>query len=335
MSKKINAMQTGRRRVMAGVLALGAMMSAAGLSGTAHAANYPERPITLIVPFGPGGGVDNISRRFAQELGEVLGQTVIVENRSGAGSAVGVKAATRAPADGYTLLIADAALVINELLGDPPPYEYDKTLKAVSMVSSAPYILVGSNALEASTVDEIVKQASSGEKGLTFASAGVGTAAHMTGELFRMKTKANLMHVPYRSGNPAMTDLVAGQVDIVFTTIASAAPFLAQGRAKGIATTGRERSPEHPDLPTLDETLGEFEVYFWTSLFVPADTPADIVETLTAATHKVLERDAMKAALKESGNTPKPLSAADTEAFIKGEAAMWTDVIKKSGLKIN
>jgi len=312
-------------------LGISTLFSAA--AGAAQSAAYPERPITLIVPFGPGGGVDNIARRYAQELGDILGQTVAVENRSGAGSTVGVKAAMRAAPDGYTLLIADAALVINELLADPAPYEYQKSLQPVSMISSAPYILVGSNLLQANTVDEVVKQAGAQPQGLTFASAGVGTAAHMTGELFRMKTGANLMHVPYRSGNPAMTDMVAGQVDMVFTTIASALPFLDQGRAKGIATTGRERSSEFPGLPTLNELLGSFEVYFWTSLFVPAGTPAPIVERLAAATHEALQRDAMKATLKEGGNTAMPLSTPDTEAFIQDQAVMWRDVIASSGLQ--
>lgn len=327
----INAVSFSRRRIMKA--ALGGL-AAASLARPAVASNYPERPITLIVPFGPGGGVDNIGRHFAQALDRALGQSVIIENRSGAGSLVGIKAAMRAPADGYTLLLADAALVINALLADPAPYDFRNDLAPVSMVSRAPYILVKSQALKADTVQDIVTEAKTKEKGLTFASAGVGTAAHMTGELFRLKTQAPLMHVPYRSGSPAMADLVAGQVDLVFTTIASARPYLEQGRAVGVATTGKERSEEFPDLPTLDEIFGEFEVYFWTSLFVPGGTPQPIVEALEAAAREALGKPEIQTAFKEGGNAAMPLPAKETAAFIEGEAAMWEDVIRKSGVKI-
>lgn len=322
-----------RRRALSVALAAGAVMATAGMAPAVQAATYPDRPITLIAPFGAGGGVDNIARRLAQELSGELGQPVVVENRPGAGSLVGVNAAIRSAADGYTVLIADPAYIINSLLTDPAPYDYRKDLKPVSMISRAPYILVASDAMPG-TVEDIVAEAGKRENGLTFASAGVGTAAHMTGELFRMRTGAKLLHVPYRSGNPAMTDLSAGQVDIVFTTIASAAPYLKQGRAKPIATTGKERSFEHPDLPTLDEKLKDFEVYFWTSLFVPANTPQEIVDKLEQAAHKVLKHDVMLTTLKEGGNSPMPMSAEDTKAFIEKEATMWKDVIRKADIKI-
>jgi len=300
----------------------------------AHAAgNYPQRPITLIVPFGPGGGVDNVARRLVQELEGLLPQTVVVENRAGAGSVVGVSAAARSAPDGYTILIADPALVINSLIAEKPQYDYARDFVPVSLVSRAPYILVSSTSLPAGTVEEIVERSRQG-KGLSFASAGVGTAAHMTGELFRLRTGAQLLHVPYRGGNPAMTDLAAGQVDMVFTTIASARPYLDQRRAKPIATTGTERSPEFPELPTLEERLKDFQVYFWTALFAPAGTPPEIIKTLEEAVHNALQRDRLKKALAETGNIPTPLSGEETRAFIEGENSMWKEVIQKTGLKL-
>lgn len=320
-----------RRRIMK--MALGGLV-ATSTARPAAAADYPERPITLIVPFGPGGGVDTIARHFAQALDRVLGQSIVIENRSGAGSLVGIKAAMRAPADGYTLLLADPALVINALLADPAPYDFRTGLSPVSMVSRAPYILVKSQALEADNVQDIVALAKAREEGLSFASAGVGTAAHMTGELFRLKTQAPLMHVPYRGGSPAMADLVAGQVDLAFTTIASAKPYLEQGRAVGVATTGKQRSEEYPDLPTLNEIFGEFEVYFWTSLFAPGGTPASVIAVLEAAAREALDKPEIQTAFREGGNEAVPLPAKETSAFIEGEAVMWDDVIRKSGVKI-
>ena len=231
------------------------------------------------------------------------------------------------------MLIADPALVINELLADERPYDFRKDLTPVSLVSRAPYILVRSPALKADTVQDIVDEAKNKKDGLSFASAGVGTAAHMTGELFRLKTGSSLVHVPYRSGGAAMTDLASGLVDLAFTTISAAKPYIEKGLAVAIATTGKERSEEFPDTPTLYESIDGFEVYFWTSLFVPNGTPDAIVKQLTELTHQALGKEKVQLGFKQGGSIAMPMSSQETGTFIENEASMWEKVIEQSGMK--
>ena len=309
---------------------------AAGLPiapSSASAANYPEHAITLIVPYAPGGGVDTTARVFVRQLEKALKQTVVIENRSGAGSLIGIGAALRAAPDGYTLLLADPALAINQNLSPKEPYDARHDLKAISIVTTAPYVLVATNGLDASSPDEVIALSKKTKKGLTFASAGIGTAPHMTGELLKLKTNSNLIHVPYRGGAPAMTDLTAGQVDLAFTTIASARASLAQGRIRGIATTGKERAPDFPSLPTLAETVPGFNVRYWTGLFAPAKTPPEIIKQLNEATRLALQSPELSEALKSSGETATYLQIEQSEKFLDNEIRMWADVISQANLK--
>ncbi|WP_459615173.1 Bug family tripartite tricarboxylate transporter substrate binding protein [Bordetella sp. 2513F-2] len=326
-------MPESRRGLLRGRAALACVLLAGlGWAASAVAAGYPSQPVRLVVPYPPGGGVDTIARAVAQPLAEALGQSVVIENRAGAGSQIGVAAAMRAEPDGYTLLIADPALPINQVLRQPAPYDARTGLVAVGRLTASPYVMVRTPGLPAETVQAIGALSRQRADGVTFATAGVGTAAHMAGELLRLRTGANLVHVPYKGGALAMSDLVSGLVDTSITTTAAARVYLAEGRLAGVATTGRTRSAAFPGLPALAETLPGFEVLFWTGLFAPPGTPPEAVQALQRALAHALASPALREALARSGDEIAPLAGPDFAAFVAGQVETWARVVREAGL---
>jgi len=313
-----------------------AIVLAAATAGpsTSSGQAYPSRPVRLIVPYAPGGVVDFIGRTLGQRLSEQLGQSVIADNRPGAGGIIGVEATAKSAPDGYTLVIMDPAIVINPVLQDSVPYDVIRDLTAVSIVGSSPLVLVSNPGLPVKDVAELVAYAKAHPGTLNFASAGIGTTPHMAGELMKLRIGAQMTHVPYKGMGPAMADVVAGRVQFSFGSITSALPFLKDHRIRGLATTGPKRSGALPDLPTMIEAgLPGFEVELWLGLFGPAGLPRDALARLNADAKKAIEHPQARAAFAKVGVEPRGTSAEDAAAFIRAENEKWGKVVRDAKLK--
>ena len=300
----------------------------------AHSQNYPTKSVRLIVPYAPGGIVDYAGRLIAQRLGNSLGQNFVVDNRPGAGGIIGIETASKASGDGYTLLIMDPAIVINPSLLAQVPYDINKDLVAVTILSSSPLILAINAKVPANSVQELVNLAKSQPGTLSFASAGVGTTPHMAGEMFKARIQQNIVHVPYKGSGPAMTDLISGQVQMTFSSITAALPFIKDGRLRGLATTGSKRAAALSNLPTIAEAgFPGFEVNLWLAVFVPADTPKNIVARLNIELQNALRLPEVKSSLEKVGVEPLGNSPQEAAAYVKSEFGKWAKVIKDGGLR--
>ena len=311
------------------------ILSAGILSmGTAFSAEpYPVRPIRMIVGFAPGGGTDLTARPVAQKLSELLGQQVIVENRPGAAGNIATEQVVKAAPDGYTLLMGTiAALAINPSLYGNLRFDPETDLAPVIQVVDATNVLALHPSVPASSVKELIALAR--EKSLSAGSSGIGATGHLSIELFNLMAGVKLVHVPYKGGGPAMSDLVGGQVNLIFATTASAIPHLKSGRIKGIAVTTAKRSALLPDLPTISEAgLDGFDANNWYGLVVPAKTPRAIIDQLNAEVTRVLAMPEVKTTLFNQGLDPAPGTPEQFGAYIRSERAKWAKVIKASGAK--
>ena len=300
----------------------------------AAAQPFPSKSLRIVVPYAPGGGVDYVGRTLGQKLSEQFGQAVVIDNRGGAGGMLGVEVAARAGADGYTLLVMDPAIVINQSLQPQVPYDVLKDFRTVTIVTSSPLVLAINPKVGARSVTELVTIAKAKPGTLSFASAGIGTTPHMAGEFFKSRIGQDIVHVPYKGSGPAMADLVAGNVQMTFSSIAAAIPFIKEGRLAGLATTGPKRVGALSDLPTMIEAgFPGFEVEFWQGLFVPAATPKDIVARLHAETLKALGTADLRASLAKVGNDPVGNSQAEADQFVRAELAKWAKLVKSAGIK--
>ena len=315
-----------------GALACG-FLSAAAVS-LAGAQNFPARSIRLIVPYAPGGIVDYVGRLLGQRLADAYGQNVVIDNRPGAGGIIGIETAGRANADGYTLLIMDPAIVINPSLLPKVPYDIGRDLTAITILSNSPLVLAVNAKVPAASVQELVKLAQAQPGKLSFASAGVGTTPHMAGELFKARIHQNIVHVPYKGSGPAMTDLIAGQVQMTFSSITAALPFIKDGRLRGLATTGARRAAALGNLPTMAESgFPGFEVNLWLGLFAPAATPRNVVASLNSQVRTALHEPAVSAGMEKVGAEPLGNASQDAANYVRSEYAKWASVIKEGGLK--
>jgi len=302
--------------------------------GTAFSAEpYPVRPIRMIVGFAPGGGTDLTARPVAQKLSELLGQQVIVENRPGAAGNIATEQVVKAAPDGYTLLMGTiAALAINPSLYGNLRFDPATDLAPVIQVVDATNVLALHPSVQAGSVKELIALAR--EKSLSAGSSGIGATGHLSIELFNLMAGVKLVHVPYKGGGPAMSDLIGGQVNLIFATTASAIPHLKSGRIKGIAVTTAKRSALLPELPTISESgLEGFDANNWYGLVVPAKTPRAIIDQLNAEVTKVLAMPEVKTTLFNQGLDPAPGTPEQFGAYIRSERAKWAKVIKASGAK--
>jgi len=307
---------------------------AAWTLNTAYAADpYPVKPIRMIVGFAPGGGTDLTARPVAQKMSELLGQQVIVENRPGAAGNIATEQVARAAPDGYTLLMGTiAALAINPSLYGNLRFDPETDLAPVIQVVDSTNVLALHPSVPASSVRELIALAK--EKSLSAGSSGVGATGHLAIELFNLMAGVKLVHVPYKGGAPAMSDLVGGQVHLVFATTASAIPHVKSGRIKGIAVTTAKRSALLPELPTISEAgLAGFDANNWYGLVVPAKTPRAIIDQLNAEVTKILNMPDVRTALFNQGLDPAPGTPEQFGAYIKSERTKWARVIKESGAK--
>jgi len=297
---------------------------------------YPTRPITLVVPFAAGGSTDVVSRIIAQKMGESLGQQVIVENVAGAGGSTGAARVSKAEADGYTILMGTVAThALNPLMLKRKPYDPVEDFAPISLLAIVPNVLVVNPEIPAKTVSEVVALLKADPAKYNYASSGMGTPLHLSGELFKSMAKVEMRHIPYRGSGPALNDVVAGQVPIMFDNLPSASELIKAGSLRAIAVTTKERAPSFPDLPTINEAgLTGYETYTWNALFAPPGTPKDIIERLNAEARKAVADPAVQERLKTFsatvvGSTPEALGE-----HVKTEIARWTPVVKEAGVQI-
>ena len=309
-------------------LLLWAAALALSLAASARAETFPSRPIHLIMPYAPGGIVDFAGRVLAQKLGEVLGQPVVAENRPGAGGIVGVEYVARSTPDGYDLVIMDPAYVINPIMQKSMPYSIFKDLVTVSVVNSSPEVLVVSPQLGVKTYAELVAYGKANPGKLNYASAGVGTTPHLAAAMWAQRSGIDAVHVPYKGVGPSYVDLIGGKVQMLFSSIAGALPFTGKGSVTALATTGSERSPVYPDLPTVAEAgLPGYVVDLWLGVYTPANVPPDVVAKLNAGIGKALKDEQLKASFATFGLTPRGTTLAEGAAFTKSEYEKWKKVI--------
>jgi tripartite-type tricarboxylate transporter receptor subunit TctC len=295
--------------------------------------SYPSRPIKMIVPYAPGGGVDAAGRLLAQELSAHLPYPVVVENRGGAGGVLGTQAVATAAPDGQTLLLVSAVVVTSQSIMKNPPFDTMKDLRAVSLVGSSPLVLVVHPSIPATDVKSLIAYAKANPGKLNYSSAGVGTSPHLAAALLSVRTGAKMTHVPYRGSGPAMADLIAGTVQMAFSSIAAAKPHIVAGTLRGLATTGAKRFALLPSLPTVAETVPGVEIDLWTALFVPAATPDSIVASLSQAVTKALHSDAVKEGFLRTGQEATGSTPQEAQAFIKSELVKWTQVVKDAKIE--
>jgi tripartite-type tricarboxylate transporter receptor subunit TctC len=318
-----------RPLALASALILGAVLPA-------QAQTYPSKPVRLVLPYAPGGIIDYVGRTLAQKLTEILGQSVVADNRPGAGGILGTDSVARSAPDGYTLVLMDPAIVINPTLQSDVPYDVFKNLQTVSIVSSSPEVLVISPALPVTTFPELVAYGKANPGKLNFASAGIGTTPHLAGEMFKLRTGIDATHVPYKGIGASYTDMMSGKVQMAFSSIAGALPFTADNRVRALATTGALRSSVYPALPTVAEAgLPGFEVDLWLGVFAPSGLPAPVLARLNADLKKALEAADLKAALAKVGVEPRGTSPDEGAIFLRAEFDKWKQVITDGKIKEN
>ncbi|MBO1114552.1 tripartite tricarboxylate transporter substrate binding protein [Bordetella petrii] len=302
----------------------------------AAAAAWPDKPVTLVVPYPPGGPTDIVARSVAQGLGDELGQTVIVDNRSGAGGNIGADLVAKSAPDGYTLLLATTAHAINMSLFKNLGYDTRKSFAPISLLTKGPLVIVTRPDLPAKNVGELIALAKASPGKLTFASSGNGQSTHLSAELFNTMAGIRMVHVPYRGSAPAMTDVMGGQADIMFNTMLSSMPYVKDGKLRALAVTSAARSPAAPDVPTVAESgLDGYEATAWNGLMAPAGTPEAVVQKLSAALRKVLGRPDLQKQFAQQGFDADWMTPAEYGQFLDNEIRKWAEVVKVSGATVN
>ena len=319
------------KRVMAALLALGPV-----LGGAAQVQTYPERPIRLIVPFSPGGTSDLMGRVVGQRLGELLGTTVVVDNRGGAGGTLGAALAAQAPPDGYTLLVPHVGLAVNETLYAKKPYNALKDLTPISLLGETPNAVVVSNALPVKSIQDLLALSRKQPGKLTCSSAGVGSAAHLAMALLEYSANVKFTHVPYKGGGPSMIAVIAGQVDFSIPAYPTAVPHIKSGKLRIIAVTGTKREPTAPDVPTVAEAgVPGYQFGIWFSMFAPAGTPKPIIARLNQEVVKTLAAPDIRQKLAQTGVNAGTSTPEELGKHLQAEVTKWAKVIKAAGIPIN
>ena len=293
----------------------------------ARAEDFPSRPIHLILPFQPGGIVDFAGRVLGQKLSDALGQTVVPDNKPGAGGIVGLDYVAHSPPDGYNIVLIDPSVVINPTLQKSLPFDLFKDLTTVSIINSSPEVLVVAPQLGIKTYQELVAYGKANPGKLNYASAGVGTTPHLAAAMWAQRTGIAAVHVPYKGVGPSFVDLMSNKVQMEFSSIAGALPFTSKGSVVALATTGSKPSPVYPDLPTVSQFLPGYDVDLWLGVYAPAGTPPDVLAKLNSGIAKALQDDQLKAAFAKFGLTPRGTSLDEGKAFTQSEYEKWKKVI--------
>ena len=305
----------------------------AGAAVTALAQTWPTRPVKLIVGFSPGGGVDINARLLAGKLSDLLGQQVIVENRPGAGTNIANEFVAKAAPDGHTLLINTSAVTINMSLYKNPPFNTLRDFVPVAVFSDSQNIMVVNAAKPFKSVADVISAARAKPGALTYGSAGAGSTQHLTGELFKLETKTDILHIPYKGSAPALTALMAGEIDMVFINVPAILPHVKSGRLRPLAAAGAKRSEILPEVPTLKESGINLVMALWYGVFAPAGTPKEIVARLSASINKAAYAPDIKQRLLDQGAEPVGNSQEEFGAMVKDEVAKWAEVVRAAGIK--
>lgn len=315
--------------------ALGCLALLTGPLAPVFAADYPVRPVRWVVAFPAGGANDIVARLIGQALAERLGQNFIIENKAGAGGNIGTQAALIAAPDGYTLLFAAPHNAINATLYKKLPYDFLRDMTPVAGIAQTPNVMEVNPAVPAKTVAEFIAYAKANPGKINMASAGNGTAIHLSGELFMAMTGVKLVHVPYRGGAPALIDMIGGQVQVMFDNLPSSMAHIQSGKLRALAVTTRARAPALPDVPTVAETVPGYQAGIWYGIVAPKGTPPEIVAKLNAAVTAALADPKIKTRLADLGCTPMPMAPAEFGSLLAAETEKWAKVIKFSGVSVD
>jgi tripartite-type tricarboxylate transporter receptor subunit TctC len=308
-------------------------MCAAGL---VTAQTYPTKPVRIIVPFAPGGATDIVTRIVGQRLTEVWGQTVVVDNRAGAGGNIGADLAAKSPPDGYTLFMpSGSVMTANQHIYKKIPFNAEKDFVAITNVASGPQVVAVANSLPVKSIKELLALAKSKPKSITFGSAGFGTQTHLAAENFLYSTKIEATHVPYKGEGPALSDLAGGQIQLLTPNLSAAIGFVNSGRIRALAVTSKERSPQLPNVPAVAETVPGFENLGWFGLVAPAGTPPAIIKKVYEDTVKVLQSAEVKKRFSELGMAPVGNTPAQFTQAMKEESARWAKVVRERKLQLD
>lgn len=305
------------------------------LAGAAQGADWPLRPVRVVVPFPPGGATDIVGRAIAERLQQALGQPFIIDNKAGASGNIGMAEVARAPADGYTLVVGAAqTLTINPQLFGNLPFDPQKDLAPIAVVASVPNVLLVSNRLPVRTTQELVAYARKNVGRLNYGSSSTGSTPHLSGELFKSLTGTFIVHVPYRGSAPAMQDLIGGQIDLMFDNLPAALPQIRAGTVRALAVTTRQRATAAPELPTLQESgVAGFDAAGWFALLAPAGTPQAVLHKANAEVNRILATPEFRERLARAGADPVGGSLDDLRARMRDETERWGRVIRAAGVK--
>jgi tripartite-type tricarboxylate transporter receptor subunit TctC len=307
------------------------------VAGPATAADYPTRAIRMVVPFAPGGGTDVLGRIIGQKLSEQWGQPLVVENQPGASGGTGTRAVAKAEPDGYTLLMAStgALMAASAALAPDGAFDVNKFFAPITVIAAPPYLLVANPQLDAGNVAELIKLARAKPKALSFGSSGVGAASHLSGALFEKEAKVEILHVPYKGTGPAVTDLLGGRIDMMFSPSTTVQAFIESGKLKAIATTGAKRSKFSPNVPTIAEGgLPGYESVGWFGLLAPAQTPKDIVDKLNKAVVAIMAMPDVVEHMAKLGAEPEPQTSDEFGRYINADVAKWAALVKEQNITI-
>lgn len=309
-------------------LAIGSITSAALAQAT-----YPNKPITLVVTYPPGGGADAMARLIAPKMGEALGQPIVIENKPGAGGQIGAAAVAKAAPDGYTLMLDASSFSVNPSLYPKLPYDSMKAFRPIGVVALFPNVVLVNANFQAKNVAELIAAARKSKDAVSYASSGNGSAQHLAGALFESAAKVDMVHIPYKGGGPALNDVIGGQVPLFFGNLASTLQHVQSGKLKALAVTSGKRSTILPDVPTLNESgLKGTEIYEWNAVFVPAGTPDAVVNKLAAAFQQALDSAEVKARIAQLGGDIQKGSPDQAKKFIEQQISLWGQVIKERAI---
>jgi tripartite-type tricarboxylate transporter receptor subunit TctC len=302
--------------------------------GAAHAVDYPTRPVKWVVPYPPGGTTDTVARIIAQYLSDKMGQQFVIDNKAGGGNNIGTEYALRSPPDGYTMLLVNPANGINQTLYKNLNFDIVKDMQPVAGIVRSPNVMEVTNAFPAKTVPEFIAYCKANPGKINMASSGSGTSVHMSGELFMMMTGCKMTHIPYKGAGPALTDLIGGQVHVLFDNLPSSIGHIRGGRIRALAVTTTEPSSALPGIPTVAQSVPGYEASAWFGIGMPKGTPREIVDKVNAEVNRALNDPAMVKKLEDLGGTPLKGSADDFGEVVKSEVEKWAKVVKASGATV-
>ena len=305
-----------------------------GAAAPAPAADYPARAVHFVVPYPPGGTTDVLARLMAQWLSQKMGQQFVVENKPGGGNNIGTELVVRAAPDGYTMLLVNPANGINTTLYRNLSFNFVRDIAPVAGIVRTPNVMEVTPSLPVKTVREFIDYCKAHPGTINMASSGSGTSVHLSGELFKSMTGCDMVHVPYKGAGPALTDLMAGQVQVIFDNLPSSAPFIRSGHIRGLAVTSAQRDASFPDLPTVGETVPGYEATAWFGIGMPKGTPREIVEKVNAEVNRALADPKMRERLAQLGGTPIAGTPEDFGNVIRAETEKWAKVVISSGAKV-